>query len=159
MWGTLPGRTNTAVRGMTRPSASSTPVSRSSSTTSRATSPSTTRIAAGLRAALAFGRGQVAGVDEEDDVVGPLPHEQRVLDRAGLRAQDAEGLVADLPAVAVRAVQQVPAPPLADAGDIGQLVAHPGGDEEAAGRQQRRLEPPGEADEEPGLDAEHLVRR
>ena len=45
--------------------------------------------------------------------------------------EDAEGLVADLVAVAVRAVQQVASPPLADAGDVGDLVAQAGGDQDA----------------------------
>ena len=49
---------------------------------------------------------------------------------AGQGAQHAERLVADLPAVAVRAVQEVPAPPLADAGDVGQLVADTGRDQD-----------------------------
>jgi hypothetical protein len=39
-------------------------------------------------------------VDEDDHVVGPLPHQQGMLYRAGLGAQNPDGLVADLPAVA-----------------------------------------------------------
>ena len=52
-------------------------------------------------------------------------------DRFGRAAQDPEGLVAYLVAVAVRAVQQVAAPPLGGAGDVGELVAQAGGDQDA----------------------------
>ena len=38
--------------------------------------------------------------------------------RAGLGAEYADGLVADLPPVAVRAVQEIPTPPLTDPGDV-----------------------------------------
>ena len=74
----------------------------------------------------AFGRGQVIGVDEEDDVVRPLADEECVLDRAWQGAENADRLVSDLPPVAVRAVQQIPAPPLADPGDLRQLVVDTG---------------------------------
>ena len=57
--------------------------------------------------------------------------------RLGRAAEHAERLVADLVAVAVRAVQQVAAPALAHAGDVGELVAQPGGDQHAAGAQRR----------------------
>ncbi len=80
----------------------------------------------------------VRRVDEEDDVVGPLPEQERVLDGVGRAAEHAEPLVADLVAVAVGAVQQVAAPALADAGDVGELVAEPGGDQDAAGGDDRR---------------------
>ena len=53
----------------------------------------------------------------------------------GVPPEDAEGLVADLVAVAVRAVQQVTTPPFADAGDVGEFVAQAGGHQDAAGAQ------------------------
>ena len=62
----------------------------------------------------ALGVGQSVGVGEEDDVVGPLPHQLRVLDGAWVGAEDSDGLVADLPSVAVRAVQEISAPALTD---------------------------------------------
>jgi hypothetical protein len=43
-------------------------------------------------------------------------------DGGGLTCQDADGLVADLVPVAVGAVQEVAAPPLADAGNVWNLV-------------------------------------
>ena len=79
------------------------------------------------------------------DVVRPLTHEQCVLDRAGHGAENTEGLVADLPPVAVRAVQEIPPPPLADAGDLGQLVAKTGRDQDPPGLQHAAT---GEADGE-----------
>ena len=69
--------------------------------------------------------------------------------RAGLGAENAEGLVADLPAVAVRAVQEIPAPTLADAGDVRQLVADAGCDEDPPRRQHAAT---GEMHREPGFD-------
>ena len=68
-------------------------------------------------------------------------------DGLGGPAEDAEGLVADLVAVAVRAVQQVAAPALAHPGDVGELVAQPGGDQDAAGAQRPAV---GEGDLEAG---------
>ena len=72
----------------------------------------------GLQLAL-FGWHQGIGVDEEDDIVGPLPDQEGVLRRAGQGAQHPERLVAHFPAVAVRAVQQVLTPPLAEPGNVG----------------------------------------
>ena len=74
--------------------------------------------------------GERIGVGEEDDVVRPLPDQEGVLHCSRIRAEDAERLVANLPAVAVRAVQEIAPPPLADAGDVGQLVAEAGGDQD-----------------------------
>ena len=59
---------------------------------------------------LAFGGGQVAGVVEVHDVVRPLPDEQGMGDRLRGAAEHADGLVADLVAVAVGAVEQVTGP-------------------------------------------------
>ncbi len=56
---------------------------------------------------------------------------------SGRAAEHAEGLVADLVAVAVGAVEQVAAPALADAGDVGDVVAEAGGDQDAPGAQDR----------------------
>ena len=74
-------------------------------------------------------------VGEEHDVVGPLPDEVRVGDGLGSAAEHAEGLIADLVPVAVRAVQEVATPALTDAGDVGELVAQAGGDQDAPGSQ------------------------
>ena len=80
-----------------------------------------------------FGRGRFLGVGEVDDVVGPLADQLRVEDRAGVGADDPEGLVADLPAVAVRAVEEVASPALADTGYVGDVVGDTRGDEEPPG--------------------------
>ena len=57
----------------------------------------------------------------------PLPPQQRLVHRHRPGGQDADPPVADLPAVAVRAVQHVAAPALGQAGHVGQLVDEPGG--------------------------------
>ncbi len=59
---------------------------------------------------------------EEDDVVRPLPEQLCVVDGAGTGPEHADRLIANLPAVAVRAVEEVSTPALAGAGDVGQLV-------------------------------------
>ncbi len=102
----------------------------------------------------AFGWRQVIGVDEEDHVVGPLPHQLCMHDRAGLCAQNPDALIADLPSVAVRAVQQITAPSLADARDLRQLVVDPGGDQDPPRPQHPAT---GQANEEPNLDPHHLI--
>jgi hypothetical protein len=63
-------------------------------------------------------------------------------------------LIPDLPAVAVRTVEEVPSPPLPDAGDVGHLVDHAGRDEDAP-----RAEAPAasEANGEAGVDREDDV--
>ena len=61
-------------------------------------------------------------------------------------AEHADGLVAHFPPVAVRAVQQVASPSLPDPGDVGQLVADAGGDEETPGRERPSL---GQTNREP----------
>ena len=53
-------------------------------------------------------------------------------DRLGGGADDAERLLAHLVPVAVRAVEQVAAPALAHARDVGQHVAQAGGDQHAS---------------------------
>ena len=62
-------------------------------------------------------------VGEEHDVVGPLPDQVRMSDRLGGAADDAERLVADLVPMAVGAVEEVAAPALAHARDVGEHVA------------------------------------
>ena len=56
---------------------------------------------------------------------------------SGVPPRTPSGLVADLVAVAVRAVQQVAAPPFGDAGDVGDLVAQAGGDQDSTGARTR----------------------
>ena len=77
----MPARTNTAVRATTRPSVLDTgqPVvldHQLCSLTGHDPDPP------GLQLAL-FGWHQVIGVDEEDDIAGPLPDQEGVLRRAG----------------------------------------------------------------------------
>ena len=72
----------------------------------------------------------VAG--EVDQVVGQLPEQQRVVDRGRADGQDPDGLVAHLPAVAVRAVHDAVSPVLGETGDLGQHIAQSGGDQQAA---------------------------
>ena len=55
---------------------------------------------------------------EQGDVGRPLPHQQGVLDGLRRAPQHPERLVADLVAMAVRAVEQVSSPSLADAGKV-----------------------------------------
>ena len=72
---------------------------------------------------------------DERDVVGPLPPQRR-LERTPLAGRHHhDPLVTNLPAVAVRAVQHVPAKSPGDAGDRRQLVGESGGDQHAAGVQ------------------------
>src|SRR3954467_6635170 len=98
--------------------------------------------------------GQWRGVGEVDDVRRPLAHEQRVLDARGFGAEDAERLVADLVAVAVRAGHRVGAPAFAQAGDGRQVVVDAGRDPDAPGGQlPAAREPRGEA----GFERAHLV--
>lgn len=101
-----------------------------------------------------FRRGQVVGVGEEDDVLAPLTDQLRMLDRAGMRTEHSDGLIADLPSVAVRAVQQIPAPPRAHAWDIGELIAHTGGEQDSPGRHDRAAT---QMERESGIDLEHPI--
>ena len=73
-----------------------------------------------------FGVVQVVGVHEERDVDRPLTDELRVRAGGGVRAEHAEPPVAHLPSVAVRAVQHVASPALADAREFGEVVDEPG---------------------------------
>ena len=122
-------------------------------TTRRSTDPVDDRDAAGVERRALAGRDGVR-VREEDHVVGPLAQEVRVLDGPGAGAEHADRLVADLPAVAVGAVQEIAAPALAGAGDVGQVVR-------GAGREQHlsRLDGPaaGEPEREAGRRVDHAV--
>ena len=81
----------------------------------------------------ALGLGEHPVGCEEDDVVAPLAHDLGVPDRVRRRADDAERLVADLVAVAVRAVQHVAGPAFTQPVDVGELVAQPGGERAPVG--------------------------
>jgi hypothetical protein len=94
-------------------------------------------------------------VGEEDDVVGPLAHELCVLDRTGHGAENPEGLVADFPPVAVRAMQEITPPPFADARNLGQLIADTRRDQDAPRIQDSAA---AEANREPSLDLGDLSR-
>ena len=78
-----------------------------------------------------------------------------MVDGAGAGTEDADRLIANLPAVAVRAVEEVPAPALARTGDIGKLVARAGRDEDPPRGQHPAA---GELDGEAVVDPEHSVR-
>ncbi len=101
-----------------------------------------------------FGRGHVGRVREEHDVVGPLPDELGVQHGTGVGAEHAERLIADLPAVAVRAVQEIAAPAFAHTGDGGQVVGDAGRHQDAAGRHRVAAR---QVHDEPGLDLRHGV--
>jgi len=61
--------------------------------------------------------------------VGPLANDVRVADRARGAADDAELAVADLVTVTLGTVQNISGPPLAQPGDIRQLITEAGGDQ------------------------------
>ena len=65
-----------------------------------------------------------------------------MVDGAGLGSEDADRLVAHLPAMAVRAVEEVAAPALSRAGNVGKLV-------DGAGREQEPSRCHGAATGEP----------
>ncbi len=94
--------------------------------------------------------GQAVRVGEEEDVVRPLAYEQGVLHRAGQGAQHPEGLVAHLPPVAVRAVEEIPTPALVHPGDVRELIGHACGEEHPSCPQPTAA---GEVHEEAGFDA------
>jgi hypothetical protein len=78
--------------------------------------------------------GEVArGVPEHGHPVAELPEQLRLVHGQRAGGEHADALVAHLPAVAVRAVQDVAAPALRQALDGGQLVDEPGGDEQPPG--------------------------
>ncbi len=75
-------------------------------------------------------------------------------DGVGLGSKHPEGLVAYLPAVAVGAVQEIPAPALADSRDLGQLVAEAGCDQDPPRPQHLSAS---ETNKEAARDLEHLL--
>jgi len=97
---------------------------------------------------------EVVGVGEEDHIVGPLTHEQCVLHAAGNAAEHAERVVAHFPTVAVGAVEQILAPPVANAVDVRELVADAGRQQDSARRARVAT---GERDGEAGLDVEDPI--
>src|SRR6185437_5807341 len=64
---------------------------------------------------------------EQDDVGTELAEQQCLMHRAGTGGKHTDGLVADLPAVAVRAVQDVPPPSGPETGQIREFVHQPTG--------------------------------
>jgi drug/metabolite transporter, DME family len=70
------------------------------------------------------------GVPQHGHVGGELAEQQRLVHGARPGGEDPDALVADFPPVAVRAVQDVDAPPLGQAGDVGELIVQPGRDEQ-----------------------------
>ena len=79
---------------------------------------------------LSLRRGEGIPVGEVDDVVGPLTDEVGMGERFWRTAEDAQGLFSDLVAVAVRAVEQISAPPFAHAGEVRGIVAQTRGDQD-----------------------------
>src|SRR3954454_11308638 len=74
-----------------------------------------------------LGGGEGVGWGEVDEVVGPLPDDLGVADGAVCAAENAELLVADLVAVAVRAVQDVAGPAISPTGHVSEQVPPTGG--------------------------------
>ena len=103
---------------------------------------------------LPFGGAEFVRVREEGDVVRPLAQEVHMLDRARVGAEHADRLVADFPAVAVRAVEEVAAPALTGAGDVRKLVDGTGCEQDASRLQHL---PAGEPERERAIDLHDLV--
>ena len=87
------------------------------------------------------------------DVGGPLPEQQRLVHRHRAARQHADGPVADLPAVAVRAVQHVAAPPLPQPRHVRELVDQAGGHQQPAGPQPVGRRPASTANRSPSRSA------
>ena len=101
-----------------------------------------------------LGGGEGVGWREVDEVVRPLAHDLGVPDGTRRAPDDAEPAVADLVAVAVGAVQDVAGPPVAEPGDVRQLVAQPGRDQQPPRRDPLTV---GEEDPEPAAAVGHEV--
>ena len=80
---------------------------------------------------LALFAGQWNAAAEVHDVVRPLSDQVRVSHGLGASPQDTERLIADLMAMAVRAMQYVTTPALADSWNVWCLVAQASGDDQA----------------------------
>ena len=78
-------------------------------------------------------RGQRGGVRKQRHLIAQLPEQQRLMRRHRPGGQHADAPVADLPAVAVRAVHHVAAPVLRQPGHLGQFVDEPGRHQQPAG--------------------------
>jgi hypothetical protein len=106
-----------------------------------------------------LGVGQLVDVGEERHVDGPLADQQGVLHRARDGAEHPERLVSYLPTVAVRAVEQISAPPLAHAGQIRDVISDAGGDEQAPSTDARPAEQVGpEGDVDGGAHLSDVAR-
>jgi len=64
-------------------------------------------------------------VQEQNQVVRPLREQERLMNRERPRREHPDRLVTHFPAVAVRAVQNLATPTLAQTGDVGQFVDQP----------------------------------
>ena len=149
------GRMKTAARGMLRPSASS---HGGETIVDDRRAARRARRRPGCRALSSAARSSAVTAyvcGEEDDVVRPLPKQLRVVDGARAGPEDADRLVAHLPAVAVRAVQEIAAPALAGAGDVGQLVVRRRSRPGSAGLQRARRLQGGAL--KPAVDRDHPV--
>ena len=128
------GATTTRRAATTSPEASRTPVSRSSvdlQPGDLAVDHGDARARRAARPPPSASAGPVCR--KKRHVVAQLPEQQRLVHGQRPGGEDADRLVADLPAVAVRAVQHVAAPALGQPGHVGQLVDQPGGDQQPAG--------------------------
>ena len=71
---------------------------------------------------------EVVGVRKEDQVVRPLTNELCMVNRVGVCAEHAQGLISNFPAVAVGAVEEVLSPALLESGDRRELICCAGCD-------------------------------
>lgn len=69
-------------------------------------------------------------VDEQGDVGGPLAEQQRLMDGEAAAADHPNVLVADLPAMAERAMRHILAPVLGKSWDVREFIDDAGGDQE-----------------------------
>lgn len=90
----------------------------------------------------------VGAVGEVGQVLGQLTVEIRVGDGERAGGEDTDGFVADLPAVAVRAVHHAVPPVFGEPGHVRQNVGEAGGHEDAAGGDAAAV---GEGDGEPQI--------
>ena len=88
---------------------------------------------------LTLGCRQRSGRRDVHEVVGPLADDLGVADRRGRAAEHAELPVSHLEAVAVGAMQDIAGPSLAEAGNVRDLIAQAGRDEEPSRRDRTAL--------------------